>query len=363
MLFGAAIAPFFALVSTPPPPVVVTVPSQQSLLVLKPSEAKCSDGPLDLSLIENPAVQLAWSTNSENDRPVVYGFRIDENGRALGIKPDGAITAYLPTADVAPSLAASQFPAGKARLSCSVTYIPERSKIADADRSTLIEYSIFAAGRPPKEIFDRLTPEGSTCSDQRPSVLLRAYPDFKALPSAPGRRHWSMVQFDIDASGKPASISTSATSGSKALDKASIDAISKSRFSKGKKTGCLYPYWQRGPKLVAPESPGLDAYRKDDEKCPANIKWETKPALGYPDNFRRRSVEGWAIVAFDVAPWGATGNVEIVAAEPAMEFAQAGLNLVRAAKVANAGQGYSRCMEMMRFVMGADSAKYGGQLD
>ena len=33
-----------------------------------------------------------------------------------------------------------------------------------------------------------------------------------------------------------------------------------------------------------------------------------------------RAIEGWAVIAFDVAPWGGTGNVRVVASEPAADF-------------------------------------------
>ncbi len=351
MLFAAATA---VLVSTPAPP-VINIPSpvaaarEQSVAVLKPTDARCADGPLDISAIKRPAVQLFWSRNQATETPIVLSFRIDESGRVLGLKREPNGYGVLP--DLSPSLAASRFPSGKPRNGCSISYSREQTTIADAQTEDLIAYSLAATPRPPKELFDRLQPEGSDCYPRRPAVLLQAYPEFDTIAATAGRTDWSMVKFNIDGNGKPVAIGIHATSGNKALDKASIDAIAKSRYAKGAKKGCLYPYWRAAGPVAAPASPETEAYRSGEGKCPAEVEWKSKPALVYPDNFRRRAVEGWAIVAFDVAPWGATGNVKLVAAEPAAEFGEAALNIVRGATVVSSEQGYSGCFEKIRYVM------------
>lgn len=354
MLFAAAFAPFAALLTTPPPPVIIT-PSpvvaarEQSVAVLKPTDARCADGLLDISAVQKPAVQLLWSRNQATETPIVLSFRIDKNGRVLGLKREPNGYGVLP--DLSPSLAASRFPSGSPRNGCSISYSREQNSIADAQTDDLIAYSLGATPRPPRELFDRLNPEGSDCYPKRPAVLLQAYPEFDTIPATAGRTDWSMVKFDIDDAGKPVAIGIHATSGNKALDKASIDAIAKSRYAKGAKKGCLYPYWRAAGSVAAPESPELAAYRDGEGKCPAEVEWKSKPALVYPDGFRRRGVEGWAIIAFDVAPWGATGNVKLVAAEPAVEFGEVARNIVAGATVAGSEQGYSGCFEKVRYVM------------
>lgn len=354
MLFAAATASFAALLTTPAPPVInipapVPVAREQSVAMLKPTGARCSDGALDISAAQRPAVQLLWSRNQATEAPIVLSFRIDEDGRVLGLKrePNG----YGAFPDLSPSLAASRFPKATPRNSCSISYSREQTSMADAQTYDLIAYSLRASSRPPKELFDRLQPEGSDCYPKRPAVLLQAYPEFDKIPATAGRMDWSMVKFDVDGNGKPMAIGIHATSGNKALDKASTDAIAKSRYAKGAKKGCLYPYWRAAGPVTAPESPEIAAYRGNEGKCPVEVEWKSKPALVYPDNFQRRGVEGWAIVAFDVAPWGATGNVKLVSAEPAAEFGEAALNIVRAATVAGSEQGYSGCFEKVRYVM------------
>lgn len=356
MLFAAATAPFAALLTTPAPP-VINIPApeaaarEQSVVMLKPTDGRCSDGALDISAVQRPAVQLLWLRNQVTGTPIVLNFRIDEDGRVLGLKrePNG----YGVFPDLSPSLAASRFPKGAPRNGCSISYSRSQTSIADAQADDLIAYSLRASPRPPKELFDRLNPVGSDCYPRRPPVLLQAYPEFDKIPATAGRTDWSMVKFDLDGDGKPVAIRIYATGGNQALDKASIDAIAKSRYAKGAKKGCLYPYWRAAGPVAAPESPETAAYRGAEGNCPVDVDWKSKPILVYPDNFRRRGVEGWAIVAFDVAPWGATGNVKLVAAEPAAEFGEAALNIVRGATVANSAQGYSGCFEKVRYVMNA----------
>lgn len=354
MLFAAATAQFAALLSTPAPTVIeipspITPTREQSVAILKATDGRCTDGPLDLSAVQRPAVQLQWLRNQTTETPTVLSFRINEQGRVLGLKREP--TGYGVFPDLSPSLAASQFPKGAPRNGCSISYSREQTSIADAQTDDLIAYSLRASPRPPKELFDRLNPAGSDCYPRRPAVLLQAYPEFDKIPATAGRMDWSMVKFDINGNGKPVAITIHATSGNKALDKASTDAVAKSRYAKGAKKGCLYPYWRAAGTVAAPESPEISAYRGNEGKCPAQVEWRSKPALVYPDNFQRRGVEGWAIVAFDVAPWGATGNVKLVAAEPAAEFGEAALNIVRGATVGSSEQGYSGCFEKVRYVM------------
>lgn len=302
-------------------------------------------------------VDLLWPSSSIANAPVNVRFYIDENGRPLGIMREPA--GYGLMADLTPSLAASRFAPGAPRTACSIVYEPKRTNIAEADINALIGYSIFAQQRAPKEVFDRITPSGSDCNVQRPPVLLRAYPDFQKIPATKGRMDWSMIKFDIDASGRPTRVATYGTTGNKALDKASEEAVAQSRFAKGPKQGCLYPYWRRGGTLAAPESKELDAYRGEDSNCLQTVEWKYQPELVYPDNFRRRDIEGWAVISFDLAPWGAVGNAKIVAAEPGTEFGEAARQIVLSRSTAPSKQGFSNCVIKVRYAMsGQDGQEF-----
>ena len=341
--------------SVAPPPIVTTVsPTErsarrQTVVVMQPMSGRCGDGALDFSRVQTPIADLLWVTGSNADQPVTMSFRIDESVRPLGIQRDPAT--YGMAADLAPSLAASRFASGAAREGCVIVYQPKRSSIADTDLQHLIGYSIFAQSRPPKELFERIAPSGSDCNTQRPAVLLRAVPDFEKIPATTGRSDWSMVQFDIDAAGKPVGLRIYGATGNQALDKASLKAVAQSRFTKGAKQGCLYPYTRRGGTLAAPESKEIAAYRSEDSNCLQTVEWKSQPTLTYPENFRRRDIEGWAVIAFDLAPWGGVGNAKVVAAEPATEFGEAAQRIVLGSFTAPSKQGYSNCVVRVRYAM------------
>lgn len=324
---------------------------RQTVVALKAISGRCADGPLDVSAVEAPMVDLLRPSSSIANEPVNVRFYIDESGRPFGIArdPEG----YGVIADLTPSLAASRFAPGAPRAACLIVYEPKRTNIAEADIKDLIGYSIFAQQRTPKEVFERITPVGSDCNTPQPAVLLRAFPDFTKIPATAGRMDWSMVSFDINASGKPVSLTTYGTTGNAALDKAAIKAVTQSRFAKGVRQKCLYPYWQRGGTLAAPESKELAAYRKEDSNCLQSVEWKYQPALVYPEAFRRRDIEGWAVIAFDLAPWGAVGNAKIIAAEPVAEFGEAARQIVLGSSAVPSKQGFSDCVVRVRYAMAA----------
>lgn len=339
----------------PSPPIVETIsvgePTtlRQNFVALKAKNGRCSDGPLDISRVEAPMADLLWPSGSHLAQPFTVRFNIDESGRVFGLKRDPA--GYGLMADLTPSLAASRFTSGTPRKECSIVYEPKTTSIADADLHDLIRYSIFAQQRAPREVFERISPPDSNCTMPPPPLLLRAYPDFEKIPATSGRSDWSMVKFDIDASGMPVRPGIYGSTGNRALDKASIDAVAKSRFTKGIKTGCLYPYWRRGGTLAAPDSKEMEAYRPEGSNCLQTVNWKYQPALVYPESFRRRDIEGWAVIAFDVAPWGVTGNASVVAAEPAAEFGEAARQLVLGSSIGPSAQGFTKCLVKVRYAM------------
>lgn len=347
----------FATVPSPPvitisPPTSNVAPARNMLVQFVAESGKCSDETLDTAAFLKSNVALIPVRPNDPPNNVDIEFRIDENGRALGVTKTGADKFASWTSDIAPAVAASRFTPGKSRFGCTVKYVPHISEIADAPLNTVFEYSIFPNMGNQRPIFDRLKPDGATCFNSAPAVLTRAYPDFTKIPATPGQTDWSMTQFDIDASGKPVNLRTVGGTGSNALDKTSRDAIARSEFAKEPKTGCLYPYRRVAGTLAAPEFPEEDAFRSENANCPKDIIWATHHPATYPVRFRKRYIEGWAIIVFDVAPWGSTGNVRIAAAEPAADFGVAAKQVVELRKVKDPGQGFTGCVERVVFKMG-----------
>ena len=343
-----------ALVFTPPPPPTIQdspplLRPAQALISYVPEFAHCGEIKLGLADVSKTQIFLGWKNAVAE--PVLVQFRIDENGRPLGIKREVGTHASIGTDDVTAALAASRFAAGKARFGCTIKYVPKVNAIEEAPLADAFEYSVFPTSGRSQAVFDRVKPVGSDCFNDRPKILLRAYPDSKKTVSASGRFDWSMTQFDINHDGKPVAAQTIAGSGNQSLDEASVAAVRKSRFGNEAKMVCLYPYWHAPEKLAAPETPENEAFRPENATCPLDVKWATRDAATYPNRFNRRNIEGWATIIFDVAPWGATGNVRIAAAEPATEFGEAGAAVIRLRKVENGGQAMIGCVERVRFRM------------
>lgn len=339
-----------ATVPPPPPP-----PGDRPLMLWTAGEMRCAGQPVTPTLLRRPSIQLGWSmTQPRPTTTLRLRFAVNDEGRATGIAREGTGYSGFDDGDVAPALAASRFAAGKPQAECSVVYTPRLMPMAEATVEDLVSYSIDAQSGPlPKAGWDRIAMPGSCAEAPRPAPLLRGYPDFLAVPGTPGARQWSLVGYDTDASGKPVKARVLHGTGDRSLDEASLVAVKASRFTQGARTGCQYPY-SRGPvKLPAPPIPDKD-YRPAAATCPAEHGWATPPQLTFPPPYQRRSIEGWAVIAYDVAPWGEPGNVRVLASEPAEAFGTQAMMVIRTARLAPSESGHTGCVDRVRFVMGPE---------
>jgi hypothetical protein len=332
------------------PPSVLAPPAPSlSLVSWAVDGVSCQDGarpvfsrPPDVS----PSLNYG---NVSSDLTVT--FRIAPDGRPLGVTREG--TGYLEGAnDVLPALVAARFAAGQAHNGCSIRFVAVRQPIASASRELATEYSVFPDGPPPRELWDRARPIGSDCFEPAPEPLLRAFPAFKELPGEPGRRNWSMIGFDLDAGGRPIRPSVVTGSGNAALDAASVRAVAASRFEKGARHGCRYPYYRNAVVLPAPPPPSEESLRPAGSTCPTDLPFVQPPTLTFPEEYRKRSIEGWAVLAFDVAPWGEIGNIRVLAAEPATSFGEWAKQVIGNARKPAGRTGYVDCTDRVLFKMG-----------
>jgi TonB family protein len=340
---------------TPPPPPIFTEHKQgarRQLLAWIPGEARCTGQGVAAVTIHRPMTTLGFSQQTKRKS---YHFRIDVQGRPLSIVQDEAPN-WLSADDVEASLAASRFMAGSARSDCTIDYVMHATPIDAASAGELMAYSVSPmSGRLSSAAWKRMAPAGSTCLDMpRPAPLNRAFPHFDALPATPGSRDWSMVGYDLDAKGRPVKPSIVGSTGSRALDAASIKAVRESRFTSGARSGCLYPYWRSLAPLAAPESPDPASMRPEGSSCIGDRPWAVQPKLVYPAAYRRRAIEGWAVVAYDVAPWGETGNIHVLVSEPAAAFGQQAVQIVRSARKVASSAGATGCVDIVRFAIGME---------
>jgi len=326
------------------------------LVVLRPGEATCNgvrQVPVhrELPIPEAGHVYLHTPTH-----PVTLAFSIDGRGRAIDIEETSARQANRGLMDdAAPALAAWQFTPGPVRTHCTISYSVHTLSAAETPLSDA--YYAFATRRGNRRalhsFYLRTIPEGSDCFDPFPRFRLRAFPPFDELEQRPGRVSWSMVGFDVDAKGRTHNVRLLGSNHDTALDDASVDAVRASRFAPGAHHRCALPHarYPQTPLAPPPAAPTLD-YRAPDAVCNGlPKKWASMPPLAFPEPFRRRSIEGWAIIRFDVAPWGETGNVEVVTAQPAAAFGEAAKRIVQRAKKPESPRGFSGCVDKVYFKM------------
>lgn len=336
--------------AVPPMPPVIQTRADRTILTWAPGEVRCDGLVMTAERFERPLPNLSWA-GAGAEAPVTYAFAIDGTGRAIDIRQVGRDNRTGDIADIAPSLAASRFASESAKAGCMITYHPVRHSISIAPVADLMAYSVFPTSGPlPKEGWERMHSGGNCQRENGPRLRSRAYPDFRSLPATPGVRDWSMVGFDVDADGVPSGVRIIAGTGNAALDEESRNAVQASRFYGGGATGCFYPYWRSPANLAAPSAPEEESFRPEGASCSDQREWTVKPNLQFPEPYRRRAIEGWAAITFDVAPWGEIANIKVVASQPTEDFGTQAVNVVRGAKVATT-QGYVGCVEMVKFNM------------
>ncbi|WP_375291378.1 energy transducer TonB [Qipengyuania sp.] len=362
LIASAALAP--ASPQTPPP--IVTVPIhrpattvvQQQFVTWHPGDARC-DGATEVSVtVRRPYNEIVW-VGVATPRPVTMQFAVDESGRPLSIRQDDPVPGYRAN-QISPALAASRFAPGPARQNCTIVYTPKLDSFDDVPIPELASYVITQQKpRLPRPGFDRLR-AGDECR-RKTQPLVQVLPDFQSIAATPGVSDWALVGFDVTASGETRNAHILASTGNAELGQASVTAISKSRYNAGEaRSGCSYPFSRNAGELPAPVMPDKpDAGRED--QCEA-LDWAQGPRLVYPDLYRKRSIEGWAILKYDVAPWGAIGNVQILDAQPTQDFGNAAKAMLERAKK-EAGTGATECMTRVRYEMARDEMAVAGQDD
>lgn len=343
------------------PPAPIASGNIGRLFEYVPGSVDCAGTTVTPLQVERTFPTIGFAEARAAAAPISFTFRIDAEGRPLDIEREvGKFApqtyAYVQSDDVAPAFATWRFAGGNPRAKCRITFEATGSPAIEAPLSLVRRYIVAPHNRSPEErqFFKRIQAADSDCfGANSPEVRLRAFPAFERISQARGTWSYAMAGFDINASGKPFNVRIVDSDGNAALDRATIDAVQRSRFAPSAKHGCTYPYYRR-PKepLEAPKAPEAATFAPADAKCPADqTGWTSMPSLRFPAGFQQRSIEGWAVIGYDVAPWGATGNVRVLAAEPAAMFGEEARSIVSMARQAPSQAGRSGCVDIVRFVM------------
>ena len=169
----------------------------------------------------------------------------------------------------------------------------------------------------------------------------------------PGGKAWTVVRWDVNAQGRATNVRTLGSSGDRAFDGESRRAVSATVVEGGAPLkGCVYNFYRNGESLPAPDFP----IRDEDplQVCPAEIgtRFKTRATPeSFPNAFRERGIEGWALVRFDLATWGEVGNVEVIDAQPAAAFGDAARRTVQSGRAEPAYTAGVRCVVPVRYTM------------
>ena len=361
-LAGSALsAPALAAQPTPAPPPAIRIapapvePREWYVLTWQVSDVTCDNGvrvaPAHLVAPEPQPQMLASGSNGDFDA-VAVSFALDAKGRAFDITSKAEPRMRGRTRDVVPSLRASRFAVDAPRSGCSITYTPEIRSMADAPLEIMARLGVAQRLRIPNEAWERIAP-GDCRRTPRVPPLARSYPDFRKLTRREGERHWTYVTFDLDAEGVPANLAVPLTSGYGELDAAAREAVAAGRYAGGPRTGCVQAWWT-GPETVpAPPIPPKSE-TEGNQACEIKDRWEKEPRLVFPLNYQQRAVEGWAILRYDVAPWGDIGAIEVLAAQPSAEFGEAAVNVIRQARFRPQESGLKGCIDRVIFRIRAE---------
>lgn len=284
--------------------------------------------------------------------PLTLEFAIDRTGRPHSIRITEEARVRIYDRDLMPSLRASRFAGGSAMSDCRVTYDPVVKPMAAATLDEVARLGVVPGERMSRANWARLG-DGDCLARRFPARLLKGYPDYRRVEGREGAREWNYVRFDITDAGRPASVRVAYSSGDSALEEQGVIAVRQDRFADGPRTGCIVSWWKNPQIVAAPPIPDRPEF-VENEACEIGDRWAVEPSLVYPANYRRRAVEGWAVVRYDVASWGEIGEVEVLGSQPSAEFGEAALGVVRRARFKPLEQGLTGCVDRVFFRMDGD---------
>lgn len=339
-------------VPLPPPPAMDVFPAgdarQSNVLTWQASEVTCGEGVrIAAASMVLPHPQPMIAVIAASAEPVTVSFAINAEGRAESMSLPIAPRFRLQMRDVLPSLRASRFVVGARQESCTIQYTPRTHPIAEAPLETLARLGVAQRLRMGKDAWERLSP-GDCRTAPRLAPLARSYPDFRKLARREGQREWTYVTYDVDGAGVPVNVATAYTSGYDALDAEARAVVAAGRYAGGPRTGCVQAWWTGAEEIAAPPIPPKSE-TGGNPACEIEDRWERKPRLVFPPSYGERKVEGWAILRYDVAPWGQIGELAVVTAEPSAEFGEAAMNVIRNAKMKPLDSGLKGCIARVIF--------------
>lgn len=343
LLALALLTPAAAQAVIPPPP-----PKPQPQLVVygpTPTAFTCDKG--QPRLVEGAPVPIRTqqgyvSVEGQFNSPVLegYTFGVDADGRVIDLDRSGAWTPDSQAAVIASWRFAPGAPASKCKLSLTATVVP----LALASPAQLLQAQIAEWRNTPAYVRKALDALGSCGQTPRRRPQTIAYPDIRPFGNRTVDPAWAGMTYDIDADGAVRNVRIVTQHGEQAFADAAAASVAESRFQSGSpRTGC-HAVFKAGVKASpATKRPDAASFERPGDAC-ALKKLPLPEVMPYPPAYAQRRVGGWAIVRFDVAPWGQIGSVQLLASQPTPAFGMAAVELMQRIKVEAPPSGYRGCV-------------------
>lgn len=288
----------------------------------------------------------------------VYVFSIDAEGRVFDLKRIDAATPVSVNwlADEQTAVVASwRFAIGAPATGCKIDLTPTYMPVAEASPARLFEVLATEQRNAPASVRKALA-AGSDCeggAQRRPNVI--TYPDLRPFDDKTVDPAWAGVRYDIDASGTVRNVRIAAQHGEPAFADAVAASVGEAKFFPGQpRKGCFLTYHATPKATLAAKPPTEASFQRPGDSC--NI---TQAAMNLPETkqfppaYGKRRVAGWAILRFDVAPWGQVGAIEVLAAQPTAAFGDAARQLVQSARPTPPPSGDRGCIVPVAYAIPA----------
>ncbi len=361
LLALAVLAPLTAQASVAPPPGDPKLAAQMVSFAAPPASIPCAAGAVRLvegaalaSKVWQPWAPPVMPGNIPSYKPPppptsqAYTFSVDVEGRVSDLKrvdnPTPASVNWS-VEEQAATIASWRFAPGAAATGCKIDLAPTYMPLAQASPARLFEILVTEQRGTPPSVRKALAESGCEGGVQRrPNVVV--YPDLRPFDDKTVDPSWAGVRYDIDAGGAVRNVRIAAQHGEPAFADAVAASVNDTRFFPGApRTGCFLAFKATPKATSATKHPNEESFERPGDVCKV-----AQSALNLPDNklfppaYGQRRVAGWAVVRFDVAPWGQVGAVEVLASQPTAAFGDAARMLVMSARPTPPPSGYRGCV-------------------
>lgn len=358
LLLALAVAwPVTATAAVPPPPGNPNATVRLVSFAQPPASIACADGAVHLveGAAPPPKAWQAWippvgSSSAGSYKPPepptsqAYTFSVDAGGRVMDLKSAGGQT-FWSADEQAAVIASWRFAVGAPASGCRIDLAPTYVPIAQASPARLFEI-LATEGRNTAQPVHKALAANGDCNTPRRRPQTIVYPDLRAFDDKHVDPSWAGVRYDIDAAGAVHNVRVAAQHGEPAFADAAASAIAEAKFFPGPPRTACYASFKAMPRATeATPAPKAASFERPDDACKVTREALNIPeAKLYPPAYGKRRVAGWAIVRFDVAPWGQVGAVEVLAAQPSAAFGDAARGLVQSARPTPPASGYRGCI-------------------